>query len=256
LEVEQAQMNLDRVTITGADDSVRPTDLFDLSAKYPFVEWGILVSKSQMGNPRFPTDHWRRNLQQGATAREGVKLSLHLCGQWVSDILTGKYGAIPDSINIGFSRIQLNFHAEAQYWDALDCVGVLQALAPDEVIFQIDGNAGQFIFESVTACGHAFRCAPLFDLSHGAGVLPKEWPQPLESDMYHGYAGGLGPDNLAEQIPLIGAAASQRECPFWIDMETRVRSDNDRQFDLEKVERCLQIAAPFVSRERVTESLT
>ena len=31
---------LDRVTITGADDSVRPTDLLELSREFPFVEWG------------------------------------------------------------------------------------------------------------------------------------------------------------------------------------------------------------------------
>ena len=36
---------------------------------------------------------------------------------------------------------------------------------------------------------------------------------------------------------------------IWIDMETKVRSDDDRQFDLEKVRRCLEIAAPFVVKE-------
>jgi hypothetical protein len=40
-------MILDRVTITGADDDVDIGDLVDLSARYPFVEWGILSSSSR-----------------------------------------------------------------------------------------------------------------------------------------------------------------------------------------------------------------
>jgi len=62
--------------------------------------------------------------------------------------------------------------------------------------------------------------------------------------LYHGYAGGLGPENLAEQLPLIGQAAG--DCRIWVDMESRVRSDNDRQFDLAKVRKCLEIAKPFI----------
>jgi hypothetical protein len=94
--------------------------------------------------------------------------------------------------------------------------------------------------------------------------LPKAWPNPIylkstESGQvlnrwdYHGYAGGLGPDNLEEQIPRILEAASYKgfskeiqEGDIWIDMETKVRSDQDRQFDLEKVEHCLEIAAPHI----------
>jgi hypothetical protein len=100
----------------------------------------------------------------------------------------------------------------------------------------------------------------------GAGILPREWPKPIYLDVhpgddgcgvqqhrYHGYAGGLGPDNLAEQIPLILAAAAGNEHTaegrIWIDMETRVRSSDDRTFDLAKVRRCLEIAAPYVKQE-------
>ena len=37
-------MILDRVTITGADDSIHVEQLAELSQAYPYVEWGILVS--------------------------------------------------------------------------------------------------------------------------------------------------------------------------------------------------------------------
>ena len=49
-------MILDRVTMTGADDSVDPQKLVDLSARYPNVEWGILFIGG--AGARFPTKLW------------------------------------------------------------------------------------------------------------------------------------------------------------------------------------------------------
>ena len=49
---------LTRVTITGADDAVDPGALVALSAEFPFVEWGILFSKSREGEARYPSAEW------------------------------------------------------------------------------------------------------------------------------------------------------------------------------------------------------
>ena len=43
------------------------------------------------------------------------------------------------------------------------------------------------------------------------------------------YAGGLGPDNLEEELKRIEEVAGDRT--IWIDMETKVRSDGDRIFE-------------------------
>lgn len=56
-------MILDRVTITGADDSISPSGLLPLTKKYPFVEWGILVSVTKIGVPRYPTWAWIEEIQ-------------------------------------------------------------------------------------------------------------------------------------------------------------------------------------------------
>jgi hypothetical protein len=45
---------LERVTITGADDSTSIDEMLALSRRFPFVEWGILVSKRHEGSYRFP----------------------------------------------------------------------------------------------------------------------------------------------------------------------------------------------------------
>lgn len=244
-------MNLDRVTITGADDSIKTQELLVLSREFPFVEWGILVSASRtrgLGHsPRFPSKAWVATLQDLAAGSHLLKLSIHLCGRWVSELLVGATADIPHWFTgPQFPRWQLNFHGESLPIEPEAFREALMMLCEGkQIIFQIDGNMGQqFIADADSERGSPFECVPLFDVSHGAGVLAKEWPAPFDADTYHGYAGGLGPDNLAEQIPLIAKAA--QGCRFWIDMETRVRSEDDRKFDLAKVRRCLEIAKPFV----------
>ena len=87
--------------------------------------------------------------------------------------------------------------------------------------------------------------AALYDLSHGAGVLPEEWSHPLaRTAIPCGFAGGLSPENVASQIEKILLVMG--DTPFWIDAETHLRSDGDRQFDLAKVRRFLEAAKPYV----------
>jgi len=245
-------MNLDRVTITGADDSVEPSDLLALSREHPFVEWGLLVSASNTGTPRFPSYRWLLSLVEqcivAAVNYREPRLSLHFCGRWVRGLLLGQQPEGMPHWFTGpqFQRMQLNFHGET-----LPCVPeafgkALGDFQDKQIIFQIDGHMGQSFLASVAdERGNPFDAVPLFDCSHGAGVLPGTWPAPFCPKTYHGYAGGLGPDNLAEQLPLIGAAAG--ETRIWIDMESRVRTDE--RFDLAKVRRCLEICKPFVRVE-------
>jgi len=249
-------MAMDRVTITGADDSIEPAYLLELSAEFPWVEWGILISESRTGSPRFPSAGWRSRLQS-LCAKTGVMLSAHLCGFWVRQLLLG-VNLLPPSTLDRYQRVQLNFHAENTKCNPAKFAATLEAIQTRrEWIFQIDGNGGNCHLENLGGESDIIDAVALFDISGGAGILPREWPAPqylhidpgphgegVESYRYHGYAGGLGPDNLAEQIPLIAKAS--KGCRFWIDMETRVRSEDDRQFDLAKVRRCLEIAAPFI----------
>jgi len=39
-------MKINKLTITGADNNNSYNKLFELQQKYPFVEWGILYSKT------------------------------------------------------------------------------------------------------------------------------------------------------------------------------------------------------------------
>lgn len=251
-------MKLDRVTITGADDSIEPADLLCLSRMYPYVEWGILMSKNSQGKPRFPSETWLWKFRM-MQKQFPVNASMHLCGSWLRDLLMGNASDEVSTFIDCFRRVQLNFHAEPLTYDDFRFRQALNWLVQDreprpyghplhrglEFIFQVDGGDGEKLLRSMWHPSVPFSCVPLFDLSHGAGALPGQWPKPIIPNAYHGYAGGLGPDNLAEQLPLIDAAAG--DVRVWIDMESKVRSKVGEVFDLEKVRRCLEIAKPIVT---------
>ena len=94
-------------------------------------------------------------------------------------------------------------------------------------------------------------CVPLYDKSGGAGVVPNTWPPAIDG-VYSGYAGGLGPSNIADELPKIEVAA--RGNPFWIDMETHVRTDNGAKLDMDKVVSCLEACEPHVKQQDATAS--
>lgn len=241
-------MALTCVTITGADDATDPAELVKIGTEYPFVEWAILIG-SNVG-PRFPSVAWIRELVKHREATDQrMNLSLHVCGKFLREIASGHsslYGRISSDL-YAFSRVQLNWHGWRQATEVgvgvYDAFRRLRSDSPNwnpRLIFQFDGVNDELWRPS----GAMFRCAGLFDRSHGAGVLPDEWPE-ASTAIECGYAGGLGPDNLEQEIPKIAEKASKIR-PHWIDMETRVRTDDDSSMDLDRVRKCLEIAKPFV----------
>lgn len=229
--------NLKLVTFTGADDSVKAVDILKVEQKYPKTEWGILFGGGVLGGTRFPSRAWVES-EVPVLAEAGVNLSAHLCGRFVNDlVLRGDFTwfySYSEKVTEAFDRIQINFHgmeyeaAKAFYYRIMG--------EPYQFIFQKD-LVNQDIFNTYVTISGGKNAVELFDVSHGAGVLPKgnRWPGRKDQDQnYLGYAGGLGPHNITEQLPLIDKVAG--EGPYWIDMETKVRSNKDYQFDLGKVE--------------------
>lgn len=246
-------MKLSHVTFTGADHSVRPEELLYLSRHYlGMVEWGILISRNRWGTPRYPALEWINELQKlfkGTPHR----LALHVCGHYLRQILVG-VNELPPELVEGFQRIQLNFHGQALKFDVEACVEALaQRFEGKEIIFQIDGAMGEDFLAAVEDGRQAFHCVPLFDLSHGSGRMPSVWPTVGNwSGNLYGYAGGLGPQNLAEQLPRIELAAGGEG--YWVDMETRVRSEDGSTFDLNAVRQCCDIAHRFINPPAATDA--
>jgi hypothetical protein len=91
--------------------------------------------------------------------------------------------------------------------------------------------------------------AILFDRSHGTGVLSGTWPAPYRT-IATGYAGGLGPDNLQEQLDRINRVVPVN-VPIWVDMETKLRSPDNLTFDLDKCQRVVEITERWIKEATV-----
>ena len=229
-------MKIKYVTLTGADDNTKHEELLRVSAIYPFVEWGILFSQKKSGlAERYPSWDWVVDL---AGKHDGnANFSAHLCGQWVDDAMNGKL-TVQASF---FKRIQLNMAqgrlskalaSESKVWEAVTKVGQAVIFGGPYQKYNLQIDAELFSKHGVY---------PLFDTSGGRGQLTKNWPQPIEGVMC-GYAGGLGPDNLEDELKKIEDVVGDNT--IWIDMESRVRTKGE--FDITLCERVCEIAGNYV----------
>ncbi len=214
-----------RVTITGADDAVEPEELAKLSQEFPFVEWGLLCSRSREGTPRYPSQPWKSAFF-GTALLYKLRVAAHFCGPLARETMTGE--ARP-AVHPWVQRVQINGFA----------VDKAAGMPPDprcEFILQVRAEEDlQGAANYILACP-SLRASILFDPSGGRGIEPFRWPC-SPSGVRMGYAGGITPDNVLDVLRAIGPVE-----PTWIDMESGVRTDD--RFDLGKVRRVLeQVAA-------------
>ncbi len=227
-------MKLQYCSITGADDAVEAKDLVAMGEKYPFVEWAILYLPEWEGRNRFPTEKWIRNFSANS---QGQHKAMHLCDSAFLGFVAGDKNVL--DVMSGFKRIQLNLkfgNVEGKY-DPADVVARVKSLPQHQFILQYTHEKKGLLPLFSDVPNHAV----LFDASAGRGLLPNGWEAPLPGH-FCGYAGGLNPDNVGENLQKIAAAAG--DYTTWIDMETGVRTED--KFDFSKVERVLQTAVPHV----------
>ena len=225
-------MKLTRVTFTGIDFCTDLQRLSSISQRYPYVEFGILVSKDWKENgPRFPNPDivWKL---ANVWSKHPFHLSLHLCGELAVFAAKGDFSRLekmiaPHLLSI-FERVQLNLDSKPLF-NVLHHV----SMPGKEVIVQMRsaGLCRQFL-----KGGQPEGMSFLLDSSGGRGI-----DTPVEivdvPGVHVGYAGGIGPDNVGQKLGRLLSYPSDVE--FWIDMETRVRTDE--KFDLDKVEEVLSI---------------
>lgn len=220
-------MPLQFVTLTGADDRTSLEDIRTIArqAGVPpfFVEVAVLLSKARQGSPRYPSvDHAHAIVRESYYA--GLRCSVHVCGEWARALVADE---VPSELRPLFrstDRIQIN-----GVFDRFDTDPILNLLSdfPVEVIFQ-SRTEDRF----PPALHH--RIVWLYDRSAGKGERPSLWPS---SEGRCGFAGGISPSNVEEVLHEIG----ERPHPFWIDMESSLRDEEDR-FSIEKCVSVLRTA--------------
>jgi hypothetical protein len=236
-------MKILKMTATGADQTIAPNTLVEVSEKYPFVEWGILLSKNKEGNGRYPNLNWIKDLKKFAEGKN-VNLSGHICGVWCRDILAGKeiFFQEREEILPMFQRFQLNFNAKYSTIDYGKFPALLKKYTSQgkEFILQINNAKSYVILDHVRKY---VNVQALFDRSGGAGISPDAWPKTIDNVLC-GYAGGIGPCNIENELKKIENVVKDKE--IWIDMESKIRMDDDMFFDINRVEYCLEETKKYI----------
>lgn len=222
-------MNLWRITFTGIDESSKPRDLLELLRREPRLELGILFSDTQVGQGRYPSHRWIESIT-AEFARFNCPFALHVCGsarrRFLSDGRLSGFEALPR-----FRRVQLNGQFTEEQASQLQ--QILDASTAHFPALITQHDATPWLTQRVRHEHHQV----LFDASGGNGVLRETWPAPLPGKSC-GYAGGLGPATLERALPQIWQVAGAT--PFWIDMESSLRSDDD-QFSFDAAHRVLDL---------------
>lgn len=236
-------MKIERVTFTGADESVKPEDILRVVDEYPTIktEWALLLSKSNEGKQtRYPSLEWMEEFVKQCipyASDEKMYLAGHIQGHWLRTMVINGSPSFPEdrpTLWPYFHRIQLNFHGIRSVVQHDGFFTELRNGTKDYII-QMDG-VNEFLYHDA----HTLNLKPLFDMSAGRGIVPDVWPKPLHP-LINGYAGGLGPETIKEQLKRLEDVVGSGL--IWIDMETRIRSEDDQQFDLDKCRRVLDIVA-------------
>ena len=229
---------LNRVTITGADDFTDPLELLDLALSYPWLEFGILVSKSREGSPRYPSRDWQKKLLK---ISHRMNLSMHVCGKYAREMFAGelRWESLPP-IRDGVHRVQINGETPGD-----------RHLSAAGLALELEGRGLSVIFQYPRASAYmescreqGLKCAPLLDESGGEGRQVRAWSD-LPDCEYVGYAGGIGPEDVAETV---GTIMAFRQGPFWIDSEGRMREDERDVLSTKKTRRHLEICDGIIHR--------
>jgi hypothetical protein len=257
-------MNVKYVTFTGADDSTNIDDMIALSNDFPFVEWGILFSKTKEGQPRYPTNKWIRQLEQTP-----IKISAHLCG-WYT-IYDGYQFFLERYSYLGWNRIQLNLGQEDLFRLLKDLNHTAQSIAvqclterTNKIPIILGGNYN--ILQLNAQYFLDYDLMPLYDASGGKGQTNNFWPQPFAPTIIYpngkavivsnlmldkllqGFAGGFGPDNIRQNLNSIEKNTYIND--IWIDMETNIRTNE--KLDLNKCRQVAQIVEQYNSSRLFT----
>ena len=215
-----------QITFTGVDERTDCNRLYNIQKTYPLAEFDILLSEKwkERGN-RYIDPELIKFLEP-----LGLNLSLHLCGSLARAALGGNwnktFAILGDDFKL-FKRCQLNVSKEKPK-DQVTCLSVPESL--NELIIQQMSVNDMPLFNTLPS-DYKGKVSVLLDASGGLGIDTELNVKDMKGFKV-GYAGGINPGNVEEKLKYI--LSENNGSPFWIDMETGVRTDG--WFDLDKVE--------------------
>lgn len=220
---------LTKITFTGIDNKTKIKDIETLYKKYPFIEFGFLVSESNTNKQlvnRYPDLVMLKGLKN-----KNIPLALHVCGRIAREIVQKNnweplFNLMGDYLNL-FQRIQLNVAGIEKFNENI-------TFLPDKIFIIQTNNKTNALYEHYK---HLSNVVSFQDNSGGIGKVESNF------GMFNGYAGGINSENVLEILQKI-TEINQND--FWIDMETSLRR-NDK-FD---VKICEEICEKIVKNKYI-----
>lgn len=224
-------MSLPILTMTGVDAKTDPKWIksmlrkYILNSGYSGLEFAILRSPKVDQSPRYPTRDVIKRLVSEAKPGD---FAFHLCGRYARMVHSLEWAELCDIIDFSMvGRVQVN-STEADEKAILTLWRFSQHINKP-VIMQWRADEFPLVPHTV----HLLQ-----DRSGGTGLAETRWAVPDQSthrgQTYApiGYAGGLGPANVADALAKINPLSRGRR--FWIDCESSLRADD--WFDQSKAE--------------------
>lgn len=240
-------MNISTIVFNGIDDTIDlNSQEYQTILKTSFhhyqtqPEYGILYHKTKKGTPRYSS--FRQALKIIDSVGYHTYMALHVCGaESISTVLKGTYASDPElgalvsqMLEIG-GRIQLNFRDffTSGNYELADLINLLHR-NPDTRFILPFNKSNEALFKLLI--GYA-NVIPLVDSSGGKGKAPEVWTNPDPWFRNVRFAGGLGENNLAEQVVKIQTDTGRNY--FGLDMESSLRT-KDNTFDLAACDRIIR----------------
>ncbi len=236
------------MTVSDPREDISVESLLNIAEKYPLVEFGIQAHPYAMSRGQARNIWFDKIVKTFQNMPKQPNLALHINYDWCNYICTG---IIPHELDWWLRvpnaytdlpvihRIQLNIGDFAYDFDAKKLAYLIAAHPNQEFILPFN-NGTKYKAEKLKQTGAKFSL--LFDDSYGAGITPNKWNAPVYEDIPHGYAGGLGPDNIAQNLDKINSVLPENY-ETWIDAEEKLRDrKTTRVFTINLAEKYLQNA--------------
>ena len=236
-------MFLKTIVCSGVNEKNDINDTIEFLKKYKNAEFGVQCSPRKAGyhTPRF---EWLKELLYKLNEEKIEKrVALHLNEGFVVSFCDGKIpDEISDLLNMdrAVGRLQLNFKIgrEAFASGSVPDIKTLQKTMENIMEHPIILSASQPNLSFIHKAYHqGIKFDALFDDSFGEGVAPDTRKPPLFNDVFQGYAGGLSPENVAEELGKIERVAKGA---VFIDAEGKLKQDGS--FSFAKAEKFVQNA--------------
>lgn len=250
-------MNIQTITCSGPNEKVKLAGLLRLFTANSIAEMGVQCSgkTTSVGTERY---EWIKQLFIDAgRIQQNLRAALHINTEWCEDFCRGnvarelsEFMAFRHNGAPFFSRIQLNFSLPRNQTitdriNPKDVADVILSYPSTRFILPCNIKTIGFI-EKVAEFNVVFDV--LYDSSFGEGISPDRWEAPVFKDRFQGYAGGLSPENIVENLDKISQVVPTGTDIF-VDAEGNLK-DEAGAFDLAKARRYIQNVTAWMQRNK------